>query len=302
MPSPLVNSPSYVPGLGDGLPGHYTLPGDPNIAIPAGLEAVYEYRGLLMNVQKNVDYYRLTSIDGFMDADIRDTRDVNTSADGETPFNSFYGGRTITISGTIITGSVPKIRAMQYALRAAFADITTEYPLHVRTGNFVYDHIIYCKKIGSIAGVEQQQNQNASRDFQLSLRASNPRFLSYYQNFIEWYLPTPPPTSLEQIGTASNRGNYLAQPIFRIFGPTTGCTFQNAITGDSFTIAQPVAYGDYVDFNMAYPPSLTNSLDQNRWDLLDDDSQLITLLPGDTPILYMGDAPNVQVSWRDSWI
>lgn len=298
--SPIRDAQPFVSGPGDGLPGHITLPGDPSI-VPAGLEAVLEYNSLRMNVQKNVDRYRITSIDGLYDADIRDTREVNTAQDGETPYNSFYGGRTITIAGTIDTYSISKLRSMQYALRRAFADLTQEMPLIFRTGDFQNDHMLLCKKIGSIAGTEQQSNYMVQRDFQLSLRASNPRFLSFYENFTEAFPPTPTISPI-QIATISNKGTYKADALFRIYGPFSNVMFANDTTGQQFSISQSVPFADYLEFNMAFPPTLVNSLGENRWNLLDDDSDTISIMPSDNQIFYMGDSPRVQIVWRDSWV
>lgn len=295
----------YVPGLGDGLPGTYTLPGS-GTSVPGGLECAFEYNGLFLNVQKNVDRYRVTSIDGLADPDIRDTRDVNTNSDGETPYNSFYGGRTIVISGTIDTYSIAKLRDMQQALRTAFADLTTEYPLQFRTGNFTTDHLIYCKKINPSAMTEQQQNQMVGRDFQLSLRASNPRFLSYYSKFVDATPPIGVPSSAPiQLAVAQNLGNYKAQPVFRVYGPSTISGFINDMTGQSFELGS-IVFGDYLEFNMGAPPTnrkyLVNSAGLNYWNALSDDSQYIDLISGDNNIFYYGDATRVTVSWRDSWI
>jgi hypothetical protein len=298
MPSNIVDSPIYVPGAGDGQPGNFTLPGS-GTAVPAGLEAVLEYNGLLMNIRKNVDTYRILSIDGLADADIRDTRDVNTADDGETPYNSFYGGRTISISGTIVAYSVAKMRDMQQALRAAFADIRNEYALQFRTGDFTKDHIIYCKKVSSIAGTEQQQNFQATRDFQVTLRASNPRFLSFYQKFIDEFPPKPTLNPL-QISNAENIGTYTAQPIFRIYGPSTNATITNDTTQESFSIGT-IPFADYLEFDTANR-TLKNSLGVNSWNLLADDSDYMGFVPGDNPIFYSGDVNRIQIWWRDSWI
>lgn len=298
----------FVPGPGDGQSGTLTLPGS-GIAVPAGLDAVLEYNGLLMNVQKNIDRYRVTTIDGLYDADVRDTRDVNTNDDGEVPYNAFYGGRTIVIGGTIETYSVPKLRDMQQALRAAFVNIRNEYPLYFRTGNFQTDHYINCKKISSISGVEQQTNIRANRDFQVSLRASNPRFLSYYQKNLDILPPVPVSSSNPYALTiAINIGNYFSQPIYRIWGPTTvGVTIINDDTGESFEISGSIAYDDYVDFDTA-KRSLKNSVGNNLWNLLTDDSDYVGFqgvsdtTDGNNHLFYYGDSPRIQISWQDSWI
>ena len=302
---PIIGTDPYVPGLGDGLPGLETLPGT-GYAVPAGIEAVLEYNGLLLNVQQNVDRYRITSIDGLGDSDIRDTRDVNTNDDGETPYNSFLGGRSIVLSGTIDTYSVPKLRDMQQALRAAFADVTQERPLHFRLGDLTKDHVIYCKKVASIAMAETQQNYRATRDFQISLRASNPRFLSWYQKY---FYATPPVTwsAPLEIGTLVNRGNYLAQPIYRIWGEATSATLANDTTGQSFTVTN-VPFGTYFDLDTANK-TLRDGSGTNQWNNLSDDSDYV-LLQGMTPgspsgenvIFFTGDSPRVEISWYDSWV
>lgn len=298
MPNPIVDYAGYTPGLGDGQPGNFTLPGT-GLSVPAGLEAVLEYNGLLLNVQKNVDRYRITSIDGLFDADVRDSRDVNTADDGESPYNSYYGGRTIVIAGSIETHSVAKLRDMQQALRSAFANIHDEYPLHFRTGNFSKDHIIYCKKISPISGIEQQQNFRASRDFQVSLRASNPRFLSFYQKFLDILLESSIFGSTE-IAVATNIGNYNAQPVFRIYGPCSNATIVNDRTAESFSIGR-IPFADYFEFDTA-KRTLKNSLGQNKWNSLSDDADYINFVRADNTLFYNGDAQRIQVWWRDSWI
>lgn len=301
-------APIYVPGPGDGQPGNLTLPGS-GFAVPAGLEAVLEYNGLLLNVQKNVDRYKITNIDGTSDADVRDTREANTDDDGETPYNSFYGGHSIVISGTIQTYSIAKLRDMQQALRAAFVDIRNEYPLYFRTGDYSKDHYINCKKVAPISGVEQQAGMPVNRDFQITLRASNPRFLSYYQHMIDQYPAVPTDQASDYpIATITNIGNFPAQPIFRIYGPTTtGVTFANQNTGDTFTIAGGTAYNDYLEFNPA-AKTLKSSDGTNQWNMLSDDSDYMTLQgaaaghTGENVITYYGDASRVQIWWNDSWL
>jgi hypothetical protein len=317
---PLIEPQIYVPGPGDGQPptpeGAFTLPGS-GLAVPGGLECVFEYNNLYLNVQQNVDRYKVKNIDGLYDADIRDTRDVNTNSDGETPYNSFYGGRTIVLSGTIETFSIPKLRDMEQALRSAFADLTTEYPLYFRTGNFATDHMIYCKKITATSGSETQQNNMIQRDFQVSLRASNPRFLAVNGKFVD---VTALPGQVAQanpflLATCINAGNYKAQPVFRMYGPSTGLTITNDTTGQSFTI-NSIGYGDYLEFNMGTPPQnvkyLTNSTGQNMWNMLADNSQYIdfmgtgpangALYDGTNNIFFYGNCSRVQISWADSWI
>jgi hypothetical protein len=301
----LKNPGIYVPGQGDGQLGHLTLPGS-GIAIPGGLECMFEYNGLYMNIKKNVDRYRITNIDGLGDADIRDTREVNTDSDGETPYNSFYGGRTIVITGVIDTYTIPKLRDMQFALRQAFADISKEMPLIFRTGNFTNDHKIYCKKIGSNAMVETQASVSARRDFQISLRASNPRFLSFYEKFLDVSLDGTFHSTPTFLGNVHNAGNYKASPVFRIYGPSVGgITIINDSTSQKFSIAR-IPGGEYYEYNLGAPPRNTKYLiDQdgsNVWNMLSDDSVFVDLAPGDNNLFIIGDATRVRTSWNHSYL
>lgn len=301
----VLGATTYELGPGDSQPGHFTLPGS-GFAVPAGMEAVLEFNGLLMNVQQNVDRYNITSIDGLYDADIRDVRDVRSNADGEIPYNSFYGGRTIVISGTIQTYSVGKMRDMEMALRAAFADLTSEHRLHFRVGDYTKDHFINCKKIASIAGTEQQQNYQATRDFQVSVRASNPRFLSYTQNLLDAELPGTMIITPALIGNARNRGNYWAQPIYRIYGSSHRATIINDTTNKQFSVGF-IEAGDYLEFDLTQPsPTLRNSHGEPAWEWLNDDSDFVELQGGvdgsDNQIYYSGDATRVEIRWRDSWV
>jgi hypothetical protein len=309
---PILDTEAFVPGLGDGLPGHFTLPGS-GLAVPAGLEATLEYNSLFLNVQANVDRYRITSIDGLYDADIRDTRDVLSDADGECFYTAFYGGRTIVLNGTIQTYSVSKMRDMQMALRAAFADIRNEYPLIFHLSDVAKDHFIKCKKVASISGTEQQTNLLATRDFQVSLRASNPRFLSWQQNVIDQNFTAGMVTTPILIGNAHNRGNYYAQPTYRVYGKCTRVTIINGATNKRFSM-QHIEAGDYLEFNLSSPsPTLKDSHGANAWMWLTDDSDyvelqgsqitnVVTPSGGDNPIYYSGDATRVTISWHDSWI
>lgn len=167
---------------GDGSPDQ-ALPASLDSA-PAGLEAVLEYNGIYLNSKGVVDKYRITNIDGLHDADIRDARENNPSSHGETAFTSYYGGRTISLTGRIEAHNVAKLRAMQQALRTAFSSLE-ELPLYFRMSNSMYDHYIECRKSSPIAMAETQQNaNNFYRDFVITLRASDPRFKSVQENSV----------------------------------------------------------------------------------------------------------------------
>lgn len=172
---PLV-LPKPSAGLGTGDVEDY-VPGS-GLAVPTGVESLFEFNGLVMNVINAVETYLILKVDGLDDADIRDTRENNPSDDGEEVGNAYYGGRTIILTGQIQAGSLEKLRDMQYALRSAFAPLV-EQALIVRTGKWDRDHVVYCRKSAKLQMTEEQKDGRWFRDFMLTLRASNPRILSY---------------------------------------------------------------------------------------------------------------------------
>src|SRR4051812_30495910 len=131
-------------GLGIGDPND-GLPGT-GLSGPRGIESVIEYNGLSLNVRSWVDTFLVTQIGGIDDADVRDNREVNPGYHGETAFPSYYGGRTITLSGKIYAKTLFKLRDMQQALRYAFSPIDAEQALVFRSNNPDTDAQIFCKK------------------------------------------------------------------------------------------------------------------------------------------------------------
>jgi hypothetical protein len=175
---PLV-LPSYTAGAGEGS-ADGAVPGT-GLSVPTGVEAVLEYNGLYFNVTTTIDKIRVKEIGGLDDADIRDAREANPGDHGETPYKALYGGRTITLSGTIEAYSLEKLRDMQAAIRRAFNDISRERPLIFHTGVYDRDYYIDCKKSQPIQMRESQGDMRFFREFLITLRASNPRIQSYKQ-------------------------------------------------------------------------------------------------------------------------
>ena len=149
---------------------------------PGGLECRFQYNNLVMHDRQYIDKIRITKIDGLQDAEVRDSRDVNPADHGETPFEAWYGGRTITFEGRIEAFNVNKLRDMQQAFRFAFSGLK-ENPLYFLKASAISyggeDIRINCRKYSAIQMSEQQSNgSNLYRDFQLTLRASKPWFES----------------------------------------------------------------------------------------------------------------------------
>lgn len=238
--------------IADSLASPITLgTGDPNEGLPGsgysgprGIEAVLEFNNLYLNVRNWVDTYLVTQIGGLDDADVRDTREVNPGYHGETQFPSYYGGRTIALTGKIYCKTIFKLRDMQQALRQAFSPIDDEYPLIFRTNDANLDLQIYCKKSQSIQMTDEQRTANHfERNFLVTLRASNPRFVSVLRIPIA---VTFPGASFDAIAfTAVNNGNFPAQPEINLTGPmNAGARFINETNNNQIALTAAIPSGE----------------------------------------------------------
>lgn len=210
---------------------------------PPGLETKFEYNGLYLNDLSLTDKYRVMSIDGLADADIRDSRAVNPGRHGETAFQAFYGGRTLVLSGRIEAHTLNKLRDMQQALRLAFNELE-EKPLILHSFHGpAYDMVIYCRKGASITMGEKQEDWRYFRDFQLTLRAANPRFLTYDQKAETWTAANTSETFAFMFG-ATNAGTFEAEPKFIVTGPITDAYIYNHTTGEAIVIDGTIPLGE----------------------------------------------------------
>ena len=180
-----VTSP-YSAGLIDGYGDVFDL-GSDRLRI-GGIENIIEYNGFQINVPGRQDRVFVNSIDGLADADVRDTREPNPGYDGETAFESYYGGRTIVISGTIKAGTLNKLRDMQEGLKSIFAPLD-EAALILKGITPEYDLRIFCRKTQPITMGETQKNFLFEREFQVTLRASDFRFTAaaIEEDYWDWW-------------------------------------------------------------------------------------------------------------------
>jgi hypothetical protein len=170
-------------GLSSGSPGVAIL--GTGTSISPGVDSIIEFNNLMMNIRNNADAYIVNEVNGLEDADLRDDREVNPQAHGETYFDAFYGGRTITISGYIRAYTLNKLRDMQQALKQALADLSSEMPLIFHGyGDPTADVQIFCRKGAPLQMTEVQTDHNYfRRPFMITLRASNPRFLGMVDQY-----------------------------------------------------------------------------------------------------------------------
>lgn len=226
----LFSGPEYVAGSIGGYAGEYDV-GTNKIKV-GGVENEIQFNGQTINKSYYEDAIIVTSIEGLADADVRDSRAENPGYDGETAFSALYGGRTITLSGFIRTGTLAKMRDMQEGLKTIFAPLE-EKQLTFKSTNFNKSISIYCRKSQPIVMNEVQEGFQFKRDFQVTLRASNFEFVSSKQYYLYWQNsanssdPTQTPTAFfgeKSVGDISNLGNYLADTIIKIEGPIVAHT------------------------------------------------------------------------------
>jgi Phage tail protein len=278
--------PPYVAGPGGGSNIDRVL--GTGLALP-GLDGFYQYNGLLMNVRDWIDTFLFRQIDGLDDADVRNSANPNPGEHGETPGNAYYGGRTISINGVIRYMHYPKMLDMRDALRATFANIQDEQQLWIRhpSGDTTLDRVVYCRKQGKL---EIPSISSREQTFQITLRASNPRIMSYEMHSVS--------INTGETIVINNKGNLFAQPRIRFFGNGT----LTRTVGDIQQVMQVTSVADYVEVDTSRRyKRIVNAAEANAYDKLTDASDFITIEPGDNTISFTGTS-NVMIAWRDSWV
>lgn len=275
----ILVAPSTAEGLGSGS-ADAPLPGDAASIRIGGVEAIFEYRSLRLNVRSWWDTYIINRISGLDDADVRDSREQNPGYDGETPGNANYGGRTIVLSGYIRAYSLNKMRDMEKALRRAFADIGREDPLAIKIGDPDRDIVVFCKKVAKLDIPEEQTNFEHKRNFQITLRASDPRLHSYRRLLVQKFV------QVEPVFSVANYGTYDAQAEFHFAGPITDLEMITAHSENwsrTFKLKSgtTIPAGETWVYNPAKNSFRRLSDGANRWQYIADDSEEIVLRPYD---------------------
>ncbi len=286
----------FVPSVVD--PGSGT-------AGPLGIEAVIEYNGLLLNRLTDYDKYRITSIDGLADADIRDSRSVNPGRHGETAFQAFYGGRTLVLNGRIEAHTLNKLRDMQRELRLAFNELEEKPLIFKSYFGSPYDKVIYCRKGASLTMPEKQDDLRAFRDFQITMRASNPRFLTYDQRAASW-IATGSTASFQFMFGPTNDGTFSAEPRMILTGPMTNPSIHNHSTDETFVLETTIPTSVSYTVDVAQR-TIFDSFNQIKLGDISASSDWITLDPGSNLIEISATGltngvSGVSILWHDTWI
>lgn len=295
---PVVSLKEAVFALGTGSPSE-SVPGT-RASGPPGIEAIIEYNGLYLNIRDWIDTFLVTNISGIDDADVRDTRDTNPGAHGETPGHAFYGGRTINLQGKICARTLWKLRDMMQALRAAFGDLD-ELPLYFHGASTDHSMRIFCRKTQKLEMAEQQTTLNYfERPFSITMRASNPFFTSVNERYL----------SSETFGTATfdailfqpvNNGNFPATPRIELTGPMTNAQLLNENNGQLFKLKTGTTIPGGEAWIYSGYRFYRKSDGANRWNYVDPTSTDFTFEPTEFNPIHFTASGLTSASQVQSW-
>ena len=205
-----------------------------------GIESIVEFNGLQLNDHRTSrqDFIRVKEIGGLDDADVRDTREPNPSRSGEATLTSMYGGRTITLGGTIEAYSFGALRRLQQQLRGAFQDTSIERDLTLHNPfDNTMDVRIPAKKSANMQMAESQSGSSLPwRDFNITMRSTDYRFTSVTQMQATLFSGSATVT-LTNLGTANEH------PIIVFTGDITSPVLTNSSTGKAITLTGQITAG-----------------------------------------------------------
>lgn len=214
------------------------------------------------------------------------------------------------------------------------ADGGWSFESHIIRSNYPSDAYLMCKKSAPILMREAQSNAFLVREFQITMRASNPRFKSTFLNggpnratsslkpnssntpgriyprtFMYYYKVQLDnanfPAGLASIITLDNKGNFPAQPIFRLYGYLKNPVITNNTNGQSIKIDGEISSGSFLEINIE-KQTITNNIGINRFSSFNTSSDWILLEPGENDINlsvddYDGNG-NVTAQWEHCWM
>jgi hypothetical protein len=269
---------------------------------PVGIESIIEYRSanpIYLNVADWIDTFLVTSIDGLDGADIRSGALPNPGEHGETPTDPLWGGRTLVLTGKQYAQTIWKLRDMQQGLRGSFMEIKREYPLIFHAIDPTDDLMVMCKLASKIAIVDQQTTRNDfQRDFQITLRASNPRFINAVRSVAEF---TQAGSSFNNIALVLyNRGNFEAQTTIELTGPMTNPVVYNEDNGTAAIITGTIPTGEtWVLENVGPAKRMYRKSDvSNRFTYLDATSGWLLLDPNNDQNHIRFTATGLAAGWN----
>lgn len=289
---------TYRPGLGTGEVDERVVgTGDSWPSFPG----IVDYNGFVMNDYTTADYYRISSIDGLDDAELRFTSAVKPNADGEEIYGSYYAGRTIVINGEIRASNLWMMDDMRSNMINAFARKDKDYPLRLHHGGAATDRFVMCRKNAKLEiPMVTPTQQQPVLPFMISLRAKDPRILSFLPETFQYEVGDPTFFSL------TNEGNYEAKIKLRFYGPVTQFILTRLYDGMLKTVTVTnILNGNYVEINGA---RVTDQDGANAFGQYSDDSEIMLMGPGPEENRFdvygtgASGAAAVSFEWNHSWV
>lgn len=250
-------------------------------AFSIGPHNTFGYNGITLNNRRQRERYWVEEMTGFDDPDVAADAEANTQEDGETPNPGFYRGRTMTLNGWIEAGSYPQMMVMSDALHGAFLNLV-EQPLTISKiaspSSFFLapDVVIWCRKVDKlmISTKIELSGGILKRTFSLSLRASDPRFLStsvqstvivpqvitqlgraynrgYDLGYTRLMDAAGNPSTAANVGNVTNIGNWPARALYHFDGPAGGITLINNANGQMMRLNGNIAAGEWIEVDVA---------------------------------------------------
>lgn len=294
MPDPILIGGEPLPTFGTGSSADRVI--GSGTSFPA-FPGYVQYNGLLLNNYNEYDYYHIKSIEGLDDAEVRDNRQPKTNQDGENDLGMFYGGRTLVINGQIRAYHVHKADDMRDYLKGVFARPRLELPLWFRVGGPDIDRIIYCRKNAKLTIPTAQPTRDTPWiEFQIPLRASDPRILSYRRQSAT--------VDANSSAVVDNQGNYDAKTSIRLYGPATTLKLTRYYNNvPQQIIVDHIAAGDFLEIVGA---TVKDSSGNNAYGRYSDDSDKVMLGPSpfsnylDLEGTGTSSATKALIQWRHS--
>lgn len=170
------------------------------------------------------------------------------------------------------------------------------------------DPYINARKFGKIDSPDNQPNINVRRDFLITLRASDPRFVSR-KKYTTSVVPTSFALTFDPGGAGItfpisgaglifgsalpnaviNMGRSPASPVIRFYGAMTNPAFYHPLSGRVIGVNGVIADGDYLEFDVARR-TVFDSTGIDRYDMLTDETNWLELLRGSNTLTYGADA------------
>ncbi len=259
---------------------------------------------------------QLTKISGLDSADIRDSRILKPGAHGETTYDAFFSGRTISFNGYFWSMD-ENIVPLEETIKDIFALSSDEEALDFQRAGQVA-RTVFARAIEPLR-IMEEIGTPCQREFFGVFRAGDPREYSQAEHSTNVFLPTAAggfsfplsfplafgTVSTGGIATINNAGNIETYPVITIYGPVDTPILENYTAGKLLKFNLSVAAGDYLVIDFKAKTVKLNGT-ASRMTALASGWSWWNLAPGNNEFHYRAStyeaASYARVTWRDAWM